>query len=305
MLQRLLSSAVSFIIVSFLIFLLVHAIPGGPFGNIQRGLSAVAEANMMKLYGLNLPLTVQYLHYMNGLIHLNLGVAWESPGQSMLQLIGTSLAISASVASFGLAYGIVGGVFLGVLAAQYRSRTLDSVINLLSVVALTTPTYVVAIFLISFFAVGLHWFPAGGWGGLRYMVLPAVAYGVNPLGTVARYTRNAVVEEVNQLYVQVALAKGLRSAVVMARHVLRNSLVPIVTIVAPMVPGLLTGSVFIEAIFNVPGLGGYFVSAIVNRDYPLEMTLILFVTILTVLAYLLSDLLAAAIDPRIRLGSRA
>jgi len=297
--RRLLSSSVSFIVVSFLVFLLMHAIPGGPFENVQRGLSPTAEANMLRLYGLNHPLMTQYFNYMNGLIHLNLGVAWESPGEPMLQLIGSSLAISASVAVIGLAYGVIGGVVLGVLAAQYRSRALDLIINLFSTVLLTTPTFVIAIFLVSIFAVSLRWFPAGGWGGIQYMILPAIAYGVNPLGTVARYTRNSVVEEVDHLYVRVAHSKGLSPTVVMTRHVLKNSIVPIITIVAPMIPGLLTGSVFIEAIFNVPGLGGYFVSAITNRDYPLEMTLILFVTMLMVLAILAAVLISLILYRRI------
>lgn len=303
-LTRLASSVVTLIIVSFLIFLMMHAIPGGPFGDIQAGLSPVMEENMKRLYGLNLPLMTQYLHYINGLIHLNLGVAWESPGEPMLQLIGTGLGISASVAAFGLLYGIIGGILLGIIAVRHQSKWIDQFINVCSTVVLTTPTYVVAIFLITVFAVSLKWVPAGGWGGVKYMVLPAVAYGVNPLGTVARYTRNAMMEEVNKQYVLVASSKGLSDYAVLIRHVLRSSLGPIINIVAPMIPGLLTGSVFIEAIFNVPGLGGYFVTAILNRDYPLEMTLMIMMAVFMVITYLVADLLNVAADPRIRLGQK-
>lgn len=304
-LNRLVSSAVSFFAVSVIVFVLMHALPGGPFGNIQRGLSPVEKQNIARLYGLNKPLLDQYLSYMNGLLHLNLGVSWESPGEPMLQLIGTGLAISASVAVIGLGYGIMVGLLLGVLAVRYRWRWVDPLINVSATVLLTTPTFVIAIILISVFAVGLHWFPSGGWGGLPYMVLPAIAYGINPLGTVARYTRNALMDEIEKPYVRVAMSKGLTATSAAVKHALRNSAVPLITIVVPMIPGILTGSVFIEAIFNVPGLGGYFVSAIENRDYPLEMTLTLFVSVLMILAYLISDLFAAFVDPRIRLGKRA
>lgn len=303
-LWRLFSSVVTLAIVSFIIFLMMHAIPGGPFGNIQSGLSPTTKANMMKLYGLNLPLVTQYLHYINGLVHLNLGVAWEAPGEPMTKLIGTSLLISASVAIFGLVYGVVGGIFLGIIAVRYKLRFIDQLINVFSTVLLTTPTYVIAIFLITIFAVDLKWLPAGGWGGAKYMLLPAIAYGINPLGSVARYTRNAMMEEVNKQYVQVAASKGIKENTVLIRHVLRNSLGPIITIVSPMIPGLLTGSVFIESIFNVPGLGGFFVSAIMNRDYPLEMTLTIMVAAMMVLAYLFADILNIVVDPRIRLGKK-
>lgn len=301
--SRLLSSLFSLVIVSMIIFLLMHAIPGGPFGAIQRGLSPAAEANLYRIYGLNRPLWQQYLTYMWGVVHLNLGVAWQDPGEPMLTLIGHTFLVSASVAGIGLAYGIIGGIVLGVLAVRFRGGALDSLITVASTMALTTPTFVISIAIIMIFAIGLHLLPAGGWGGISYMVLPALAYGINPLGVVARYTRNAMAEELYRQHVTVALAKGLSMNRTLIRHVLRNAGGPIATIVAPMLPGLLTGSVFIEAIFNVPGLGGYFVSAILTRDYPLEMTLILFVTVFTVVTYLAADVLLVAFDPRVRLGA--
>lgn len=299
---RIASGTITLVIVSLLIFLLMHAIPGGPFGNIQSGLSPTTKANILRVYGLNKPWQIQYLDYMRGFVQLNLGVAWQNPGEPMATLIAQAFRVSLSVASIGLVYGVVGGLFLGVIASMKLTTWVDQVITIIMTALLTTPTYVISIALITIFAVWLRLFPAAGWGGWQYMVLPAVAYGINPLGTVARYTRNAMAEELFKQHVQVATAKGLSRWRTMIKHVLRNAAGPIVTIIAPMLPGLLTGSVFIEAIFNVPGLGAYFVSAIETRDYPLEMTLILFVTIFTIAIYLLSDLLLVAFDPRVQLG---
>ncbi len=296
------SGLVTLLVVSVIIFMLMHSIPGGPFGNIQSGLSPVAKANMMRIYGLNKPLVTQYVDYMKSFFTLQLGFAWQNPGIPMTILIAGAFQVSLSVASIGLVYGVVGGLALGILSVMKLSTWGDQVITMVMTALLTTPTFVISIVLITVFAVWTRMFPAAGWGGWQYMVLPAIAYGINPLGTVARYTRNAMADEIFKQHVQVAQAKGLSRTRAILKHVLRNAAGPIITVIAPMLPGILTGSVFIESIFNVPGLGAYFVSAIETRDYPLELTLILFITVFTILAYLVSDLLLVVFDPRVQLG---
>jgi ABC-type dipeptide/oligopeptide/nickel transport system permease component len=152
------------------------------------------------------------------------------------------------------------------------------------------------------FSIGLHWFPTGGFGGPKTWVMPIIAYSLFPLGIIARYTRSSMLEVLNEPYILTAKSKGLSKWRVVIVHAFKNALIPILTIMLPMFTGIMTGSIFVEKIFRIPGLGGYFVTSIYKRDYPLEMTLMLFITVSLSLTYLIIDILYTFIDPRIRLG---
>jgi len=166
------------------------------------------------------------------------------------------------------------------------------------------PNFVIAIWLIYILSIRARWLPTGGWGEARLLIMPVVAYSLQPLAIVARYTRVAVLEAMAGDYVRTALAKGLSPAQVVVRHVLRNALIPIVTLLGPMIPDLFTGSIFIEFTFRIPGLGKFFVTSIFQRDYPMIMATVLLVAVLWSLTYLASDVLYVLIDPRVRLGAR-
>ena len=200
--------------------------------------------------------------------------------------------------------GVPLGILLGMAAALWRNSWIDYLASAVATLGLTIPVFVTSMLLILVFAVWLGWLPAKGWGEPRNWILPIIAYATIPLATYARYTRSAMLDTLNKPFVTVLRAKGLSERRIIFQHVLRNSAIPMVTVFLPMFVGIATGSIFVEAMFRVPGLGAYFVSSIRNRDYPLEMSLILMITILFCLSYLISDILYAWLNPRIRIEGR-
>lgn len=299
---RVVSWSVSIAVVSVIVFGMMHSIPGGPFDEEKMPLSPEAKVNIMKKFGLDRPLYVQYLKYMSGILRFDFGYSYQSPGETVGQVIARTLPISATVGGIGLGIGILGGLLLGVAAAIHRNSWADYVTTTLATSAIITPVFVAAILLILVFALVLHWLPTGGWGGVRYWILPAITYSLLPLGTVARYTRASLLDVSGKQFIAVAKAKGLPGWKIVYKHMLKNAMGPILTVTLPMVPGVMTGSIFVEQIFNVPGLGRYFVTSIMKRDYPLEMALIMMVSVLVGLTYLITDILYAVIDPRVQLG---
>jgi ABC-type dipeptide/oligopeptide/nickel transport system permease component len=205
----------------------------------------------------------------------------------------------------GVINGAALGILIGIAAALKRNSWIDYLASTLSVLGLTIPVFVISMLLILIFAVWLGWLPASGWGKPERWVLPIAAYAAIPLATYARYTRSAMLDTLNRPFVTALRAKGLSESRIIFQHVLRNSALPMVTVFLPMFMGTATGSIFVEAMFRVPGLGSYFVSSITNRDYPLEMALVLMFTIGICFAYLIADLVYAWLNPRIRIGDDA
>ncbi len=302
--RRLLSISVTFIIVSILIFTMMHAIPGGPFDGGEMPLPPAVRATMMEKYGLDQPTWVQYLKYMSGVIRLDFGVPFQSPGETMFSLLADAWVPSLVLGGLGVLIGAPLGIMLGIAAALRRNTWVDYTASAVATIGLTVPVFVTSMLLILIFAVWLNWFPASGWGDPINWVLPITAYATIPMATYARYTRSAMLDTLNKPFVTVLRAKGLSENKIIYGHVLRNSAIPMVTVFLPMFIGTATGSIFVEAMFRVPGLGSYFVSSIRTRDYPLEMALMLMLTVMFCLAYLISDILYAVLNPRIRHGGR-
>ncbi len=303
-LRRIASIAVTFLIVSVLIFLMMHSIPGGPFDGQDMPLSDAVRAQLMARLGLDQPLHVQYVNYMWGVLHLDFGVPYQSPGETVLQLLGRAWVPSLVLGGSGVLIGATLGILLGLAAALNRNTWIDYLASAVATLGLTIPVFVISMLLVLTFAVWLSWLPASGWGKPWSFVLPIVAYSAIPLATYARYTRSAILDSLNKPFVVVLRAKGLSERRIIFQHVLRNSAIPMVTVFLPMFIGTATGSIFVEAMFRVPGLGSYFVSSISARDYPLEMALVLIVTLMFCLAYLVSDIAYAFLNPRIRVGGR-
>jgi ABC-type dipeptide/oligopeptide/nickel transport system permease component len=302
--QRLLSICFTFFAVSVLVFIMMHAIPGGPFDAREMPLSEAIRAKIMAQYGLDQPLYVQYLKYMWGVLHFDFGVPYQSPGETVLELLGRAWIPSLVLGGAGVLIGAPIGIALGMTAALRRNSWVDYLASAIATLGLTIPVFVTSMLLILVFAVWLNWLPASGWGEPRKAILPIIAYAAIPLATYARYTRSAMLDTLNKPFVAVLRAKGLPERQVIFKHVLRNSAIPMVTVFLPMFIGTATGSIFVEAMFRVPGLGAYFVSSIQTRDYPLEMALILMITVMFCVAYFLADLAYALLNPRIRLGGR-
>jgi peptide/nickel transport system permease protein len=288
------------LVISLFVFAVMHAIPGGPFDEDKMPLPPASKANILRSYGLDKPLSQQYVRFLWNIAHLNFGVSYQSPGESVVHLLGRVWPVTAQLGGMALAIALAGGLSLGVTAALRQNTPADYLTTGVAVFGLVVPHFVLGSLLILVFSTALGWLPAGGWEDPRQWILPTLTYCLAPLGLVARYTRVSVLEVLGADHVRTARAKGLATRRVVMRHVLRNALVPLPTVIGPLFPDLLTGSIFVEGIYRVPGLGRYFVTSVYDRDYPMIMGLALLAALLVSLMYLVSDLLYLLADPRIR-----
>ncbi len=298
--KRVVSLLVTFLVVSIVIFSLMRAIPGGPFDEDKMPLSDAARAKLMKQYNLDGPVYQQYLRYMKGVFQLDFGIPYQSPGETVMELLARAWPPSLILGGLGMLIGTPIGILLGVAAALKRNSPIDYVSSLVSTLGITIPIYVISLALMLVFGVWLKWLPTQGWGSPRAWILPVASYAIVPISQFARFTRSSVLDTLNKPFVTVLRAKGLSERNIILKHVLKNSAIPMVTIFFPMFIGIVTGSIFVEKMFRVPGLGSYFVSSIYKRDYPMEMALILLLTLLIGIAYIITDILYAYLNPRIR-----
>jgi len=298
--------AVVFLIVSMLAFVLMHSIPGGPFDEEKSPLPPAAKENILHKYGLDRPLYEQYGLYMWNALHGDFGISFQSPTETVIQLIARTWPTSMQLGGLAILLAATIGLTSGVLAAVNQNTWIDYVVTFVSTLGITVPNFVIALWLLLVFAVGLGWLPTGGWPGggtsdFKTLILPVITLSLGPSALVARYTRSSLVEVLHAEYIRTARAKGLRDHAVVLGHALKNALIPLITILLPQIPNLITGTIFVEVIFRVPGLGKFFVSSIYLRDYPMIMATMLLVATLWSTTYLLSDILYTVVDPRIRL----
>jgi ABC-type dipeptide/oligopeptide/nickel transport system permease component len=300
-LKRLVSLVVTFFVVSMIIFSLMHSIPGGPFDEDKMPLSPAAKAKIMAQYGLDKPLAVQYVRYMESVLRFDFGIPYQSPGETVVALLSRAWPPSFLLGGLGLLIGTPLGILLGIAAALRRNRPVDYIASAVSTLGITVPIYVISLMLMLVFGVWLKWLPTNGWGNPVSWILPVAAYAIVPLATFARYTRSSFLDVLNKPFVTVLMAKGLPYRTVIFKHVLKNAAIPMVTIFFPIFIGITTGSIFVEQMFRVPGLGSYFVTSISKRDYPLEMALILLLTLMVGIAYIVTDIAYYYLNPRTRI----
>jgi ABC-type dipeptide/oligopeptide/nickel transport system permease component len=273
-LKRLAGLAFVFFLVSVVAFLLMHSTPGGPFDEPNMPLPPAAKANILRKYGLDQP----------------------------LQVIGRTWPISITLGGVTVIVALGSGILIGILAAVRQNTIVDYVATFLATLGLTVPNFVIALWLILVFAVELQWLPIGGWGeDWRQIIMPMIALGLGPMGIATRYTRASLVDVFTADYIRTARAKGLTERMVVMRHAVKNALIPIITVLGPRIPDLITGTIFVETMFRVPGLGKFFVESVLDRDYPMIMALTLLIAALWGIVYLLTDLLYTLIDPRVKL----
>jgi ABC-type dipeptide/oligopeptide/nickel transport system permease component len=303
--QRLVLIAVTTVLVSSIVFLLLHQIPGNAFLNETRQ-SAQSLAAELHHYGLDLPLQQQYSNWVQGVIHGDLGESLVNRGVKITPLLIRETTVSATVGFFALLVTIGLGLLLGVIAALRQNTWVDYVASTAAVVGYSIPSFVIAIFGLLIFGHYLYIWTDGtvfyqpGWGKLEQIPVPALALGLPWASYVARITRASMLEVIRTDYVRTAWAKGVRGQVVVLRHALRNALIPVVTILGPLVTGLITGSVVIENVFGIPGLGKEFVTSILARDYNIVIGVFTFYAALVGLANLAVDVIYPVLDPRIR-----
>ena len=301
-LTRLASLVFVLLAVSLITFFLMKAVPGGPFDKGERALPEPVRLAQEAKYGLDKPVVVQYFRYITNAVQGDFGVSFQRPQETVLSLIGRTwpVTIRIGIPTILLAY-LLGG-FLGIVAATRQNSPVDYVVTATATLGITVPNFVVANWLILFFSVRLGWLPTGGWGSWEHYILPVIAYSLAPMAIVARYTRVSMLEVMKSDYVRTARAKGLADRIVLWRHIFRNALIPMVTVLLPEIPNILTGSLFIESIFRIPGLGSYFVSSTITRDYPMITALVLLIAALWGITYFITDILYTLLDPRIRVA---
>ncbi len=304
--QRIVIIGFTVLAVSSIVFLGIHRLPGDAL--FSEKLHGAAYQQQLHHYGLDQPLFQQYVNYMLGLLHGNLGESLVNKGLQIGPLVFRELGVSAQVGGLALLFTIGLGVVLGVFAAVRQNTWLDYLLTTTSVVGYSMPNFVIAAFLILLFGVwlgnetnGTFMYDLGAWhGGLGQIWLPAFALGFPYASYVARLTRASMLEVIRQDYIRTARAKGLRESTILARHALRNALIPVITILGPLTIGIITGSVVIENVFGIPGLGKEFAQSILNRDYAIVIGVFTMYAGLVGVANLLVDLAYVVIDPRIR-----
>jgi oligopeptide transport system permease protein len=303
--QRLILIAVTTVLVSSIVFVLLHQIPGNAFLNETRTTPQALAADL-HYYGLDKPLPAQYSAWVSGVLHGNLGESLTNRGVLITPLLIRETSVSATVGFFALIVTVGLGLLLGVIAALRQNTWVDYTASSLAVVGYSIPAFVIAIFMLLIFGHYFYDWTQGtvyynvGWGDWTQVPVPAIALGLPYASYVARLTRASMLETIRTDYVRTAWAKGLKARVVVIRHALRNALIPVVTILGPLITGIITGSVVIENIFGIPGLGKEFVTSILARDYNIVIGVFTFYAALVGLANLTVDVIYPALDPRIR-----
>jgi oligopeptide transport system permease protein len=303
--QRLVLIAITTILVSSTVFLLLHQIPGNAFLNETR-MSPQALAALLHAYGLDRPVSQQYISWVSGVVHGDLGESFVNRGVKITPLLIRETQVSATVGFFALIVTIGLGLLLGVIAALRQNTWVDYIASTTSVIGYSIPSFVLAIFGLLIFGHYLYIWTGGsfyyspGWGTIEQIPVPALALGLPYASYVARLTRASMLETIRTDYVRTAWAKGLKARIVVVRHALRNALIPVVTILGPLTTGIITGSVVIENIFGIPGLGKEFVTSILARDYNIVIGVFTFYAALVGLANLAVDVVYPVLDPRIR-----
>lgn len=280
-------------------FFLLRALPGGPF-DTEKKLPPQIEKNIEAKYGLNEPVWKQYLIYVRGLARGDFGPSYKYIDRSVNDIIKETLPVSAELGGIALMLSIAIGSFFGILSATKPSGVFDLLSVSVATALVSVPSFVIGAVLIYVFSVKLRLLPAALWDGPSHMVLPALTLAAGPAAYLARLIRASMLETSGALFIRTARAKGLSEFMVTTRHILRNALIPVVTVMGPITAFLVTGSFVVEHIFAIPGIGRFFVLAVSNRDYPLVMGITIIYTIVLVLANLVVDLCYVLLDPRIK-----
>lgn len=297
-LKRLCYMFVSLFIVITITFFLMKLMPGSPFNDTK--LNAQQKEILNEKYGLNDPVALQYVNYLKNVVTGDFGNSFQYHNMPVWDLVKPRLIPSMEMGITAMVIGVVLGLVLGVAAATKQNTWVDYTTTIISVIAVSVPSFVLAVLLQYVFAVRLEWFPVAGWEGFSTAILPSLALSATVLATVARYIRAEMIEVLSSDYILLARAKGNSTLKVLFGHALRNALIPIITIIVPMLAGILTGTLTIENIFGVPGLGDQFVRSITTNDFSVIMaTTILFSTLFIVSIFIV-DILYGVIDPRIR-----
>jgi oligopeptide transport system permease protein len=300
-LRRLLTAIPTLFLIVTISFFLMHVAPGGPF-NMERGIPPEIKANIERIYHLDEAVWMQYLRYLNNLLHGDLGPSYILLNFSVAELFAKGLPVSVTIGSLALIFALIAGSAFGVIAALRQNRVIDYIVIATATAGSTIPTFVTAPLIQLAFGLTWKWIWVGGWhdGAFAALIGPVITLALPQLATVARLMRGSMIEALHANHIRTARAMGLPDFAVVVRHAMRGALLPIISYAGPAAAGLITGSIIVETIFQIPGVGRYFIEAALNRDYTLVMGTVVMIAVFTIVFNLIVDLLYAVVDPRVR-----
>ncbi len=301
---RLITGGLVLFFVVSLTFFLIRFLPGGPF-DAEKNLPPKIMENLEKKYQFNEPLWKQYIIYIDNLAHGDFGPSYKYVDRSANEIIADTFPVSLQLGITALLISLVFGISLGVLSSLSPRSFTDFLTAVISISLVSVPNFVVGAILIYFFSVRLGWFPAALWGRPEHYILPSFTLAAGSTAYIARLVRSSMIEASRELYVRTAMAKGLSRIKIIYKHILRNALIPVVTVLGPIFAYLITGSFVVEHIFAIPGMGRFFVFAVSNRDYSVVLAITIVYTIILVLANLIVDIFYTRLDPRISYNKNA
>ena len=299
--RRILTSIPTLLAIVTLAFFMMRIAPGGPFDR-ERALPPEIEKNVLAAYDLDQPLLLQYADYLLGVLRGDFGPSFKYRDFTVAELLWTGFPASLKVGGIAIVLAVVVGITLGTLAALRQNSGVDYAVMATAMTGITIPNFVMAPILTLIFGVWLSWLPVAGWNGgaPQNLVLPVIALALPQIAYIARLTRGSMIEVLHANYVRTARAKGLRERIVVVRHALKGALLPVVSYLGPAAAQVVTGSVVIETIFGIPGIGRYFVQGDLNRDYTLVMGTVIVFAVLIILLNLIVDLLYGLLDPKVK-----
>jgi oligopeptide transport system permease protein len=300
-LQRIIYMIITLFIVASVTFFLMKLIPGSPFNNFEK-LTGFQRNILLEKYGLDKPVPVQYLNYIGAMVKGDLGISFQFDNTPVTELLANRIGPSAQLGLQAMVVGALLGIFLGVVAALKQNTWIDYGSTLIAVIGKSIPSFIFAALLQYYISVKLNWLPVMLWKGPEYTILPTIALAMFPISIAARFMRTEMIDVLGSDYITLARAKGASRFQISVKHALRNALIPVVTVMGPLAVSLMTGSLVIEQIFGIPGIGEQFVKSISVNDYPVIMGTNMLFAVLFVVIILVVDILYGIIDPRIRIS---
>ncbi|HYE83719.1 MAG TPA: ABC transporter permease [Clostridia bacterium] len=300
-LKRILLAIVTIWAIITITFILMHSVPGNPF-RTESKMPPVVYKNLQAKYGLDKPLSEQYVIYLGKIVRGDFGDSMKSRVETVNDMIERGFPVSATIGLQALVIALCFGPALGAIAALNQNKWPDYISMIIAILGISVPNFIMGTVFIQFLARNIGWLPIGGWGEFRHSILPSFALAFLPMAQIARLMRSSMLEVMGQDYIKTAKSKGISKATVVLKHAVRNAILPVVSILGTVASNLLVGSFVIEKIFGIPGLGTFFIISIGNRDYPLIMGTTIFFAIILILMLLTVDIAYVLIDPRIKLS---
>lgn len=299
--KRLVIGLITLFALATITFFLMHAIPGSPFAGETSKLPANVKEKLVEQYGLDKPVTEQYVRYLQNAVKGDFGTSLNRKGKAVSDIIMAGIPYTASLGLAAFCIALAVGILLGTISAFSKHQWVNNMVAFIATIGVSVPSFLLALLMMILFGVALHCLPIVGLGTWRHYIMPATALALSPIAMISRLTKTSLTEVMKQDYMVLAKSKGTGQVMVIIRHALKNALVPVVTYAGPLLATLLTGSFVVETLFSVPGIGAEFVTSVSNRDYTMIMALTIFYGAFIIICNIVTDLITALMDPRIRL----